>query len=52
MYVEFPSSPGNNIEEFEETILDFLTGKGPIPSTSALAEDLAKELGEEYDESF
>lgn len=52
MYVEFPSSPRSDIEEFEETILHFLDGKGPIPSTSALAEDLAEELGEEYDESF
>jgi hypothetical protein len=52
MYVEFPSSPGSDVEEFEETILNFLEGKDPISSTSALAEELAEEQGEEYDESF
>jgi len=52
MYVEFPSSPGSNVEEFEETILNFLKGRDPISSTSALAEELAEEQGEEYDESF
>ena len=52
MYVEFPSSPGSDVEEFEETILNFLAGKDPIQSTSALAEQLAEEEGEEYDESF
>lgn len=52
MYVEFPSSPGSNVEDFEETILNFLFGKDPIQSTSALAEQLAEEEGEEYDESF
>lgn len=52
MYVEFPSSPGSDVEDFEETILNFLAGKDPIQSTSALAEQLAEEEGEEYDESF
>jgi hypothetical protein len=52
MYVEFPSSPGSDVEDFEETILYFLFGKNPISSTSALAEQLAEEEGEEYDESF
>jgi len=52
MYVEFPSSPGSDIEDFEETILNFLFGKDPIASTSALAEQLAEKEGEEYDESF
>lgn len=52
MYVEFPSSPGSDVEDFEETILNFLFGKDPIASTSALAEQLAEEEGEEYDESF
>lgn len=52
MYIEFPSSPGSDVEDFEETILNFLAGKDPIKSTSALAEDLAKGLGEEYDETF
>lgn len=52
MYVEFPSSPGSDVEDFEEIILNFLFGKDPIASTSALAEQLAEEEGEEYDESF
>jgi hypothetical protein len=52
MYVEFPSSPRSNVEEFEGTILDFLFEKDPIASTSALAEELAEMLGETYDESF
>jgi hypothetical protein len=52
MYVEFPSSPGSDVEAFEETILNFLFEKDPISSTSALAEQLAEEEGEEYDESF
>ncbi|MDB9247922.1 DUF6293 family protein [Halorubrum ezzemoulense] len=52
MYVEFPSSPGSNVEDFEQTILNFLSGRDPISSTSALAEQLAEETGEEYDESF
>ncbi|MFC7174919.1 DUF6293 family protein [Haloplanus litoreus] len=52
MYVEFPSSPGSDVEDFEETILNFLAEKDPIKSTSALAEQLAEEVGEEYDESF
>lgn len=52
MHVEFPSSPGSDVEGFEETILKFLDGKDPISSTSALAEKLAEERGEEYDASF
>jgi hypothetical protein len=52
MYVEFPSSPGSDVEDFEETILNFLFEEDPISSTSALAEQLAEEEGEEYDESF
>ena len=52
MYVEFPSSPGSDVEEFEETILNFLFEEDPVSSTSALAEQLAKEMEEEYDESF
>lgn len=52
MYVEFPSSPGSDVEDFEEIILQFLEGKDPISSTSTLAEQLAEYLGEEYDESF
>jgi len=52
MYVEFPSSPSSDVEEFEETILNFLFRKDSIASTSALAEQLAEEEGEKYDESF
>jgi len=52
MYVEFPSSPGSDVEEFEETILNFLFKKDSIASTSALAEELAQKLGEEYNESY
>jgi hypothetical protein len=52
LYTEFPSSPGSNIEEFEETILNFLAGRDPIQSTSVLAEKLAKAEGIDYDESF
>jgi hypothetical protein len=52
MYVEFPSSPGSDVGDFEKTILNFLFGKDPIASTSALAEQLVEKEGEEYDESF
>ncbi|MFD1635294.1 DUF6293 family protein (plasmid) [Haloplanus ruber] len=52
MYVEFPSSPGSDVDDFEETILNFLSGKDPIQSTSVLAKKLAAKEGEEYDESF
>jgi hypothetical protein len=52
MYVEFPSSPGSDVDGFEETILKFLAGTEPVSSTSALAKKLANELDEEYNESF
>lgn len=52
MYVEFPSSPGSDVDEFEKRILKFLKGKDPISSTSALAEQFAEQEGEEYGESF
>lgn len=52
MYVEFPSSPGSNVEEFEQTILYYLEGKGWLQSTSALAEQLADHQRMEYDKSF
>lgn len=52
MYVEFPSSPGSDVKDFEATILNFLIDRGTIQSTSELAEQLAEETGEEYDESF
>lgn len=52
MYVEFPSSPGSNVEGFEETLLHFLDDEGAASSTSALAEALAKHEGVEYDSSY
>lgn len=52
LHVEFPTSPGGNVEAFEASILQFLAGDDPVPSTSALAERLADHSGEEYDESF
>ncbi|MWG35393.1 HFX_2341 family transcriptional regulator domain-containing protein [Halomarina oriensis] len=52
MYVEFPSSPEGELQEFEGTILDFLYRNGAMNSTSQLAEQLAADLGQEYDDSF
>lgn len=52
MYVEFPTSPGSNVEGFEEDVLRFLKGKGKFKSTSVLAEEMAEQTGEEYNESF
>lgn len=54
MYVEFPSSPRGNVEEFEEKILRFLNNDEHevMSSTSELAEKLAESLGVEYDQSF
>lgn len=52
MFVEFPSAPKSNVENFEETILEFLARRDPVPSTSTLAEELATHLDEEYGESF
>lgn len=52
MHVEFPASPGSEVEGFEEDILRFLEGKDPLPSTSDLAKELAEEIGEGYDGSF
>lgn len=51
-YVEFPSSPGSNVEGFEEDVLRFLKGKGRFKSTSKLAEEMAVETGVGYNESF
>jgi len=52
MYVEFPVSPSGDVDEFEQEILRFLYGKGQIPSTSALAKQLADGIGEKFDSSF
>ena len=51
-FIEFPSSPSSNVEEFEEVILRFLVDKGNFDSTSELAKQLAENVEEEYDESF
>jgi len=52
MCVEFPASPGSEVEGFEEGILRFLMDKDPFPSTSELAKSLADDLEVEYDGSF
>lgn len=52
LYVEFPSSPGSDVDEFEERVLQYLAGRDPIASTSALAEQLAEHLETDYDEAF
>lgn len=52
MYVEFPASPGRELQQFEESILEFLYREGAMESTSQLAEQLAADLGEEYNDSF
>ena len=52
MYVEFPASPGRELQDFEESILEFLYREGAMESTSQLAEQLAADLGEEYNDSF
>lgn len=53
MYVEFPASPGGEIEKTEEKILRFLESRDePMPSTSHLAKALAKRHGEEYGDSY
>lgn len=52
MFVEFPASPGSNVQGFEERILRFLNKEGTYHSTSELAEELAKEMSEDYDDSL
>lgn len=52
MFVEFPASPGSEVEGFEEEILRFLKDKDPFPSTSELAKSLADDLEVKYDGSF
>lgn len=52
MFVEFPASPGRDVDELEQEILYFLHSREPMPSTSELAKQLAKETGEEYDSSI
>lgn len=53
MYVEFPASPGSEIEETEKRILRFLSDREEtMSSTSELAKSLAREEDEEYDDSY
>lgn len=53
MYVEFPASPGAQIEDTEKQILRFLGDRDePMRSISDLAEELAAEQGIDYDDSF
>jgi hypothetical protein len=52
IYTEFPASPGRELQPFEQDILVFLYRQGAMSSTSQLAEELAKYVGEEYDDSF
>ena len=52
MYVEFPASSGRELQPFEKNILEFLYREGAMASTSQLAEQLAADLGEEYNDSF
>ncbi|MDZ7688695.1 MAG: DUF6293 family protein [Halobacteriales archaeon] len=52
MYVEFPASPGSDIEGFEEDILYFLSEKGPFPSISDLAKTFAEYEGVQYGDSY
>ncbi|QIB75329.1 MarR family transcriptional regulator [Halogeometricum borinquense] len=52
MYVEFPASPGRELQDFEKSILEFLYREGAMESTSQLAEQLAADIGEEYNDSF
>ncbi len=50
--VEFPVASFSNVKPFEELILYKLGEDGEFDSVSELAESLARELGEEYTDSF
>ncbi|MFC6723465.1 DUF6293 family protein [Halobium palmae] len=50
--VEFPASPSGDLSNFEKEILYFLRREGTLPSTSKLAEELARDRNEEYGESY
>jgi hypothetical protein len=52
MYVEFPASPGRELQLFEKEIIEFLYREGAMASASQLAKQLATDLGEEYNDSF
>jgi hypothetical protein len=52
-YVEFPTVPTADLQDFEETVIRFLSNtSGKAESTSNLSRELAGELGEEADQSF
>ena len=50
--VELPVASFSNVEPFEEVILFTLGEHGEFESISELAQQLARELGEEYTDSF
>jgi hypothetical protein len=50
--VELPIAPFSNVKPFEEVILFTLGEHGEFASVSELAKQLARELGEEYTDSF
>jgi len=50
--IELPIAPFTNVKPFEEVILFTLGEHGEFESVSELAQQLARELGEEYTDSF
>jgi len=50
--IEFPVASFSNVKPFEELILFTLGEHGEFESVSELAQTLASELGEEYNDSF
>ena len=50
--VELPIAPFSNVKPFEEVILFTLGEHGEFASVSELAKQLARDLGEEYSDSF
>lgn len=50
--LEFPVASFSNVKPFEELILFKLGEEGPFESVSELAQALARELAEEYTDSF
>lgn len=51
-HVEFPAPPVANLRDFEKQILRFLDQEGETRSTTQLSKQLAKNVGDEYNESF
>jgi len=50
--IDLPIAPFSNVKPFEEVILFTLGEHGEFESVSELAQQLARELGEEYTDSF